>query len=104
LQHYFLDVLLECALNFLKLVNADIDVTLHDALGDAMATLHLFKWLFYKYPYHVGRLLSEGGNYVFCPKEKTDESVPVTNKSNNTNRKLVAQTKLNPLSEIDDDD
>ena len=58
----FPDNKLSTALVFLKIVFGDLEVKQHDALGDAMTTWYLLKWLFNAYPYHVGRILSEGGN------------------------------------------
>ena len=59
----FPDNKLGTALQFLKRVFSDLELKQHDALGDALTTLHLLKWLYNAYPCHVGRIISQGGNY-----------------------------------------
>jgi len=82
----FPDNKLSTALTFLKRVFNDFDVKQHDALGDAMTTLYLLKWLFNAYPCHVGRIISEGG---YCSAHKD----PVLHTPTRTRRKSNGKTK-----------
>lgn len=58
---------LENIVEFLSLVYQDMNIVIHDALGDARATMFLFNWIFECYPIHIARIISEGGNYIYIP-------------------------------------
>lgn len=102
----FSDNKLKTALQFLKIVFKELDVKQHDALGDAMTTFYLLKWLYNAYPYHVGRIISEGGNY--SPSLDTKPTKP----TKRTKRKKVRPKKTveppveivrNPFADFDED-
>jgi len=88
----FPDNKLSTALTFLKRVFNDLEVKQHDALGDALTTLHLLKWLCNAYPCHVGRIISEGGN---CSAHKD----PVPHTPTRTRQKSNGKTKKAVISE-----
>lgn len=103
----FPDNKLSTALLFLKRIFSDLDVKQHDALGDAMTTLHLLKWLCNAYPCHVGRIISESGNYAehidSLPYTPTQ---PLRKKKNKPKRAVVSKPNQEAYftDHYDDDD
>ncbi|PKN72933.1 MAG: hypothetical protein CVU50_05235 [Candidatus Cloacimonetes bacterium HGW-Cloacimonetes-3] len=70
----FSDNKLSTSLAFLKDVYDKMKIKQHDALGDAVTTYHLLKWLYCAYPFHVGRIIHEGSNYA--AQDNSDNSKP----------------------------
>ncbi len=103
----FPDNKLSTALLFLKRIFSDLEVKQHDALGDAMTTLHLLKWLCNAYPCHVGRIISESGNYAehidSLPYTPTQ---PLRKKKNKPKRAVVSKPNQEAYftDHYDDDD
>lgn len=101
----FPDNKLSTALTFLKRIFPDLNVKQHDALGDAMTTLHLLKWLYQAYPCHVGRMIYEGGN---CSAHT--DTVPRTptrsrkKSSKKPKSKVVKEPKAKSISNVSFDE
>lgn len=101
----FPDNKLSTALTFLKRVFNDLEVKQHDALGDALTTLHLLKWLCNAYPCHVGRIISEGGNCSAYTDPVPHTPTRTSPKSNRKpTRKVINESKAKSISNVSFDE
>lgn len=101
----FQDNKLSTALTFLKRIFPDLNVKQHDALGDAMTTLHLLKWLCQAYPCHVGRMIYEGGNY--SAHTDTVPRTPTRSRKKSSKKpksKVVKEPKAKSISNVSFDE